>query len=594
MAAKTITKKNTAAKKPAKSSKGKKGGTKESVAITQLEREEKELSRLLALDLEQARLEESITKNDLWTYYNPFRWQERLIRKTREKLVVIAPSPNKIGKTATVACIIASWVMGYESWNEVDIDYPGAVKVGKKRYCKPSSLEIKPPVKIRLTGEDWNHHLGQTVVPELKKWFPVDAYDTKRNTNGVEYFWTFKNGSTLELLTHGMDDDLYESWFGHGWIPDEPPPEKKFTGMARGLFGNRGKILIPTTPLKESWILDNLILSNRSDVAVIDDLCCLDNEIFYDHDDEILTGMGLSGVRTKFWKDADGQKKHFFDLIMYKDDKGVEAEKYLRENIEEKETDKIMELYFLKFAKDTPLDEKPSRFFGMFKRLVGLVIKSFDKDKHIIPEPEGGIPTDWVVTVCIDLHLNKPHAISFYGCDKHNRHYCIDEYWVNCPPEEIADIIIRKKSLLGWNIQNAYIDPLSKGDDKFMSNRADVEDSFTIISNKLTGEGVYLQSASKDKESGMRNIRTWLEGPNKLPILFFFDTLQSVKENTRGVVFDIQRLCFDDNGKIEKINDDFMENLYRYTLTGTEYLEENTTNKLNEYAMAGTEEWLGA
>ena len=453
-------------------------------------------------------------------------------------------------------------------------------------------MDIKPPVRIRLTGEDWNVHLGQTVVPELKKWFPVGEYTTKKNTQGVEYFWTFKNGSTLELLTHGMDDAVYESWFGHGWIPDEPPPEKKFTAMARGLFGNRGKILIPTTPLKESWILDNLILSNRRDVAVIDDLCCLDNEIFYAHDDKILTEMGLSGKSTKFWREQEGQKKEFFDLVMYVDDKGVKAEEYLVDNIPESEHDKIMELYFLKFAKDTPLDEKPSRFFGMFKKLVGIVIKNFDKGKHIVPASD--IPADCPVTVLIDLHLNKPHAISFYMCDKHNRHFCIDEYWVNCPPEEIADIIIRKKKGdLSWNISNVYIDPLSKGDDKFMSNRADVEDSFTIISNKLTGEGIYLQTASKDKESGMRNIQSWLEGPNGLPILFFFDSLRSVTSNTRGIVFDIQRLCFDDNGKVEKVNDDFMENLYRYTLTGTEYLAEDNGSLAMSGGVGGNQGWMG-
>jgi hypothetical protein len=100
----------------------------------------------------------------------------------------------------------------------------------------------------------------------------------------------------------------------------------------------------------------------------------------------------------------------------------------------------IKELRFLRRVKDTPLEDKPSRFFGMFKKLVGLVIKNFDKSRHIVPFPRGGVPTDWVVTVLIDLHLNKPHAISFYGCDKHNRHYCIDEYGLIVPRRKLRTL----------------------------------------------------------------------------------------------------------------------------------------------------------
>jgi len=550
-----------------------------------------ELERIEAEEYKLDQIEMDYISTHRWEYFKPFGWQERCNDAIRKKLIVIAPAPNKIGKTTKVAVILCSWLKGYEAWNEVDVDYPKAVKVGQKFY-KPSSLEIAPPVKIRLTGEDWNHHLGQVVVPELKKWFPMEEFTTKKNTNGVEYFWVHKNGSTLELLTHGMEDDLYESWFGHGWIPDEPPPQKKFTAMARGLFGNRGKILIPTTPLKESWILDELILSNRSDVAVMDDLCCLDNEIFYLHDDKVLTEMGLSGKETKHWKDAEGLKKEFFDKLLYIDDRGVEAEKFLRENCRyEAKLDMVQELYFLKFAKDTSLDEKPSRFFGTFKKLVGLVVKEFDRSVHIVEDDGKGIPTNWIVTVFIDFHLGKPQAIAFYACSERNIHYVIDEVWENMPPEDIADLIIRKKRVNCWNISEVFIDPLSKGDEKYMKNRfEDIDDAFTVIEERLEAEDITLEVASKDKKSGFTNIKSWLEGPNKIPILYFLDSLQSVKDNKYGHVHEIQRLCYDDNGMIEKVDDHFMECLYRYTLAGIEY-EDN--RKRNLKALVGANSYKG-
>jgi len=336
--------------------------------------------------------------------------------------------------TTKAVLLVMSWLAGYEAWNVVDEFYPGAVKV-KGKWYSPSSLGIKPPVRGRLTGNDWTHHLGQTVVNEIKKWFPLHEFRTKNNTQGVTWFWEhIPTGSTLELMTHDQKIDLYESWRGHFWLSDEPPPRDIFNAMSgRGLSDFGGKILIPATPLTQAWMLDELVLTNRSDVAVMEDLCCLDNEISYDHDDRILTEMGLTGKRSKHWREMEGQKKEYYHYIMRRDlyidgakgppdDKGVSAEKFLLENTPESKHELAMKLQFLRKAKDTSLEEKASRFFGLFKRLVGLVVKEFRAATHIIPAFE--IPPDYPVVVMIDLHLSKPHAISFFACDKHNhRHH---------------------------------------------------------------------------------------------------------------------------------------------------------------------------
>lgn len=563
-------------------------------------------AELLLIEQEELKLleiEAQYINSHLWEYFNQFGWQSRADDLIRKKLIIIAPAPNKIGKTAKVCCVIAEWMTGYQAWNPVDADYPGAVKAGNGKYYKPSTLGITPPVKGRLTGEDWNHHLGQTVVPELKKWLPMDEFTTKKNTNGVEYFWMHKpTGSTLELLTHAMEDSLYESWFGHFWIPDEPPPEKKFNAMSRGLFGNRGKILIPTTPLKEAWMLDKLILTNRTDVGVVDDLCCLDNEIFYDHDDKILTEMGLTGKRSRFWREMEGQKKTYYDLVMRwelyigdederagakPDDCGVSAERFLLEVVPEDKHHLIMDLYFLKFAKDTPLDEKASRFFGLFKKLVGLVVKEFNRSKHIRPA-DGDIPANWIVSFQIDFHLSKPQAILFFATSERNNHYVIHEIWENMPPEDIASRIITLKRTKGWNIEYGEIDPLSKGDDKYMKNRdEEASDSFTIISDLLEDEGIELGVASKDKKSGFASIKSALKGPNKIPTLYFLDNLQSVEHDMDGVVHEIQRLCYDDNGEIEKKDDHFMECLYRFMNMNVEYVEHKKGSYCHERSGSG-------
>ncbi len=559
---------------------------------------EKILARLKTLKQNKVnalRIKKDYMSANLWEFYRPYMWQDSMPDRIRRKHVVLAPAPNGIGKTVAMVCILASWLEGYEAWNEVDEFYPNAVKVDGK-YFKASSLGKKPPVDIRLTGEDWNHQLGRVVVKAIKEWFPNENYTVEKKGRSVECFWTHKkNGSTLELMSHTQDVDLFEGWRGDGWAADEPPPYDIFKPMARGLAEKKGKMLMFTTPLKQAWMLDKLIRNNRTDVEVVKDLILYDNEGSYGNDNRILDELGLSGKVTKYWRKADGEKKEFFDLILYVDDNGVAAEKFLRDRSGDVVglDSKMLNLIFLRKARDTAIEEKPSRFFGVFKQLMGLVIKNFDRVKHVVPTPEKGIPTNWIVTVMVDIHYSKPNAISFFACDEHDLHYAIDEYWVNGSPQEMADIIIRKKRIDGWNIENVFIDPLSKGDNFMKNLMPDSESTFNLMDERLADEGIYLQVASKDKGSGVRNIREWLEGPNRIPTLYFFDSLQSVESNTRGIVYDIQRVSFDDKGNIEKIDDDFFENLYRYTLTGTKYIESGGSLAMSGPENSSSQGWMG-
>ncbi len=560
-------------------------------------RSEAEILKAIALNKqkwvagEQAKAE--YRRLNKWEFFEPYVWQRSLSARIRKNNVILAPSPNGIGKTVAMLNTLHSWMVGYERWNEVDEFFPGAVRDGDKFYA-PSSLGKKPPVSIRLTGQDWNSQLGGVVVAGIKEWFPLADFDIQKKGRTVECFFTHKNGSTLELMAHTQEVETYEGWRGDGWAADEPPPYNIYKPMARGLAERHGKVLLFTTPLSQAWMLDELVRGGRTGVEVLKDLTLYDNEGSFLYDSKILHELGLRGDVTPYWRKAGEEQQEFFRLITDVDDKGLAAEAFLRErcnDVEDMER-KILDLIFLRKARDTDIEEKPSRFFGLFKQLMGLVIKNFDRTKHIIEAPEK-IPTDMVVTVMLDVHYNKQAAISFYGCDKHNMHYAIDEYWVNATPAEIAGIIIRKKRIDGWNIEDVYIDPLSKGDNINTNLMPDLESTFTIMDDLLSDENISLTSALKDVGSGIRNIRSWLDGPNKIPILYFFDTLQSVKDGQRGVVHDIQRVSFNDDGKVDKVNDDFFENLYRYTLTGTEYVEE-----VSDMAFAGVgggnEGWMGS
>jgi hypothetical protein len=199
------------------------------------------------------------------------------------KRIVVEPAPNKIGKTGQAACIVASWCLGYEPWNQ---NPDGS-------FVK-SSLNVKGPVRGRITGESWEHHIGEVVIPELKKWIPEGMYTTKKNNVGVEASWKFQNGATLEFLTHSMELKEFESWRGHFWWADEPPSQKIFSAMSRGLMLDNGCMLMTMTPLSEPWVLDELVLSERPDVGILRDVIIWDNPMLYDPDVALLRDCGLS------------------------------------------------------------------------------------------------------------------------------------------------------------------------------------------------------------------------------------------------------------------------------------------------------------
>lgn len=535
---------------------------KEKRTKEQIQREKEKLQRDLLALKEKMRVYEETHR---CYFFKPYKWQkERILDVLPGKNTLVVTSSNKIGKTGVGANIVISWALGFEPWNEVGSDYPGAVNV-KGHYYRPSSLGIAPPVKIVIVGEDWKLHIGETIVPELKKWAPEGEYDTKKNEQGVEYIWHWKNGSQFVIMCYTQDDRQFESFRCQGAWMDEPPPKPKYDGLSRGLLLDHGKKLLTLTPLREAWILDDLILSKRSDIGVVDGLCITENEQLFQEDIRILKEAGLS----------DEQAATFFDLLLYKDpikrtpveDKGKRAERYLLENAEPAKADiAVGLLHILSFVKDIDPSEVPSRLFGVFKSLVGRVLKKFNKEKHWVEPFE--VPTDWPVIAMIDFHLSKPQAISYHAVNRQGVYFIIKERWEHLSPEETADAIIRDKGTHAWRLEEAYIDPLSKGDTAYMKNRAgdNLEDSFSIIERRLAEHDITLYVASKDKDSGIRNIEKMLNGVNGTATYYVFNACERH-------YFEVLRWVYDDEGKPAKLHDDMMENWYRATLTGLAYDE---------------------
>ncbi|MCX6659017.1 MAG: terminase family protein [Candidatus Bathyarchaeota archaeon] len=373
--------------------------------------------------------------------------------------------------------------------------------------------------RIRIICRDWEHHAKEVMVNKLKEWFPSGSYTTKKNNVGIDTFWYFKEtGWTIELMTHIQDTDSHEGWDGDIVWFDEPPPRDKFIANKRGLIDRSGVAFLSFTATSESWMLDEIVLNTDKTIGCVTEIPMTENKYLAKKDIE-----SFSALLTD--------------------------------------------------------EERIARVDGGWLNLAGLVLKEFKKEVHVVEEFK--IPSDWPVVVMVDIHVTTPQAIGYYAVDKYNRWYQIDETFVNMSAEGIADDIIEHKRKHGWRMKEIFIDPLAKGDMAYVKNRLGVvDDSFTVISNKLRGEGMFLSVGSKDKDSGVRNLQQLLVGVNKMPSLYFFARCEKT-------IWEIQRWTYDDKQRPRKENDHFMENLYRMTLTGIKYQDPRVISDYVKQAAVG-------
>lgn len=373
------------------------------------------------------------------------------------------------------------------------------------------------PKKIRIICVDWEHHAKEVIVPALYEWLPRGTYETRKNNTGVEAYWFFREtGSTIELLTHAQETRQHEGWKGHLVWSDEPLAKDKYTANLRGLIDYSGVFIMTMTALYEPWILDEIVLSNDAKVGAIVEIPMSANPLL------------------------------------------------AKEDIEN-------------FASGLTEEERAVRVLGGWLQLTGRVLKEFRIDIHRVADKP--IPTDWPVIAVIDVHLNKPQAIGFYAWDKYDRLFVADEVWQNLTPEQVADEVVKRK----YNyprMKDAFIDPFAKGDNAFVKNRYNIEDTYSLIEKRLRPHGIRLQVASKDKESGIRNLQGRLSGANGLPSLYFM-------EKCKRHLWEIQRWIYDKEGNPAKENDHFMENLYRATLTGYRYTAPEAFTKKLESQVKG-------
>ena len=363
------------------------------------------------------------------------------------------------------------------------------------------------PRKVRIVGQDWESHIMKVIVSELHKWWPKNrAVKIKKNNVGADAMWTdVKTGSTIEIMSNKQDSEVHEGWQGDLIYYDEPPTRKIRVANARGLVDRQGREIFCMTLLKEAWVHQEIINARNKDGSA-------DTSVFSVH-------------------------ATIYDNIGY----GL-----TKEGVDQ-------------FEKALTDDEKDARLRGIPSYMSGLVLPQFKRKTHLVKRFP--IPLNWMVDIAIDIHPRERQAVLFTAVSEKGEKYCCNEIWDHGDGKWVADNIVRCVRANVYRVNRVIIDPLAKGD----GNQAIT--TYETIARILARHDMMLEVASKEKDDGILRIKDHLEGPNKMPSLFFFDDLVRTLMEIEGWMWD------EDTQKAKKVNDHFCENLYRTLLLDTKYYE---------------------
>lgn len=372
------------------------------------------------------------------------------------------------------------------------------------------------PRKVRLVSQDWESGVIKVIVPELKKWWPnqLCPYKTRKNSMGAEAFWIDNNtGSTLEIMTGNQDPMLHEG--GHHdlvWF-DEPISKAHYIANARGLVDRQGRELFTMTLLTQPWIDREVIKRTLIDPVTRKDTGKPDPSVFVV---EVETTDNVGYGLTK---------------------KGLDE-----------------------FAGKLTDEEYEIRIKGIPRYKKGLVYPMFKRDIHV--KPRFRIPLDWPVDIAIDTHPRKPHSVLFMATDPKGYKFCCNEIRMHGNGKTLADEIVRMIQWGVYRVNKVIIDPLSKGDSNDPGNS-----TFDQIAEVLARYDMYLETASKNKDTGVLLVKEYLMSENQMASLFFFDDLVYTIRETESLMWEVK----EEVEKVQKEEDDMPENLYRLVLLETQY-----------------------
>ncbi len=467
-------------------------------------------------------LREAVESNKI-AYYRPHRKQREFHAADRH-VVRLVYGGNQSGKTTCGAVEAIAHALGERPW--LPPDHPD------RRVRLPNGDPIPVPNVGRIAVENFETNVVQTLDVKMKEWAPKGAIvEVMRSPRGVPLKYTFSNHSVIYLMSYEQDDEVYEGTIGHWAWCDEPPPQRKFNGLRRGLIANHGHIWLTLTPLSEPWI--NEVLAAKANIP-----------------------------GSHVWMSS-------FDIW----DNCVMNGGYLSEDA------------IKVFLEDLPPAERMAREHGRPLHLAGLVFPEWRAEPPFWVDPFE-IPDHWPRVELCDPHPRKPIAIMWAALSPDNVWYAYRELFDESLTT-VRDVSDRVHECEGWELIGERYD--FEVHDKIPVYRAtrDAENvvlraidnsanehertSGDTINDQFTRYDLYhIEAPKRNKDAGFKAIRTALKLRTEWakPGLVVFNTCPTIKRNFTNFVWDRwgssrQSALKGDKQEVVKWNDDFID-LIRY------------------------------
>jgi phage terminase large subunit-like protein len=254
--------------------------------------------------------------------------------------------------------------------------------------------------RILACGESFEVSLRDTIVPKIREFVTDDMLlgPPKRNNLGIPVVWRFKSGAELVLMSYQQSKDSFEGavwdmvWF------DEPPPFEMFSAIRRGTMARKGQILITATPLKEPWMLDELVLPSR---------------------DPTHPSFGtVAEFTADIWDNAVSNG-------------GVLPDKQIAT-----------------FLAGLPEKERMAREFGQFLDVQGLEFSYVTEENHVVPDFV--VPAFWPIVEVNDPSYKRGHHVSWFTCSPDDEWFCVQAAVIqNGSFSEMCNELKKRRNALG-------------------------------------------------------------------------------------------------------------------------------------------------
>ncbi len=193
---------------------------------------------------------ETVVRSTEFLRFKPLKYQLPWFESDCEIRPVVAP--NQQGKTTWGAIETIAACIG---------DKP--IALGGNDRARPLRSSRKG-YRALVAGESFDA-LRDNVLPKFDQFISPGMLQgaPKKNAEGFPYLWRFASGAEMVLMSYQQNVDVFEgAVWDRAWF-DEPPPQNIFNAVRRGLMARRGRTDLSLTPLKEAWLLDELLVPAR-------------------------------------------------------------------------------------------------------------------------------------------------------------------------------------------------------------------------------------------------------------------------------------------------------------------------------------------